>query len=925
MTENERREAARKFSNRWAGKGDEKQDSQKFWTDLLMNVFEIENINEYVEFEKTVYVNGSQKYIDVYLPKVSVLIEQKSLKKDLLKAEHHSGGILLTPYEQAVQYDNALPQNEKAAYIITCNFSEFHIYDMNDKGKTLKYETIYLSDLQDHFHRLDILKQKENVKISEEEEVSKQAGDIIGEIYDEFIRECGDEKETLHLINVLLVRLVFCFFAEDSGIFSYNQFHNYLSGYKTEHMQIALRELFRILDTPYNKRGKFLEPKLAEFPYVNGGLFSEEIDIPPFTNKIRTLILKNASEDFNWSKISPTIFGAIFESTLNQETRRNNGMHYTSVENIHKVIDPLFMDGLKREYKSAIETKDKSWRTRRLTALWEKIAGLKFFDPACGSGNFLTESYISLRKLENKIIFYLDKEQTENQITMDFVSKQYFGVKVSITQFYGIEINDFAVAVAKTALWIAEAQMLALTKRSSNITDDYLPLVTNANIVQGNALTTKWESIVSHNEINYIMGNPPFVGARIMDQSQKKELNEVFSGWKNVGNLDYVSAWYKLTVDYIRGTNIRAALVSTNSVVQGETVGILWKPLFEKGVHFDFAYKTFKWDSEAKIKAHVHCVIIGFSTAINNEKKMIFEDDQLRFASNINGYLFDAPDVFIEKRTYSDPKAPNIHYGSFALDDNNFTISEEEYKDLAKKDPKALDFLRPFIGAKEFLHGKKRYCVWLKDASPAEIKKSKTIVKKVEAVQEWRSKSNRKTTKDLAETPTLFAEIRQPNTKYLAIPTVCSEKRRYIPMAYLSPDVIASNQLYIVENADLYHFGILSSNVHNSWMRAICGRLKSDYRYSNSVVYNNFPWPSPTDSQRKQIEHTAQGILDARAMYPDSNLAELYDRKLMPAELTKAHHLNNIAVMKAYGFDPGKMSELNCVEALMEMYKERSK
>ena len=920
MTESERREAARQFSNRWAGKGDEKQDSQKFWTDLLMNVFEIKDINEYVEFEKPVYVNGNQKYIDVYLPKVSVLIEQKSLKKDLLKAEHHSGGILLTPYEQAVQYDNALPQNEKAAYIITCNFSEFHIYDMNDKGKTINHKTIYLSNLQDHYNTLRILKQKENVRISEEEVVSKQAGDIIGEIYDEFIRECGDEKETLHLINVLLVRLVFCFFAEDSGIFSYNQFHNYLSGYKTEDMQIALRELFRILDTPYDKRGKFLEPKLAEFPYVNGGLFSEEIDIPPFTNKIRTLILKNASEDFNWSKISPTIFGAIFESTLNQETRRNNGMHYTSVENIHKVIDPLFMDGLKREYKSAIETKDKSWRTRRLTALWEKLAGLKFFDPACGSGNFLTESYISLRKLENKIIFYLDKEQTENQITMDFVSKQYFGVRVSITQFYGIEINDFAVAVAKTALWIAEAQMLALTKQSSNITDDYLPLVTNANIVQGNALTTKWESIVSHNDIDYIMGNPPFVGARIMDKVQKKELSNIFSGWKNAGNLDYVSAWYKLAADYIRGTNIKAALVSTNSITQGESVSILWKPLFEKGIHFDFAYRTFYWDSEAKIKAHVHCVIIGFSTGNSSEKKMIFDGNEMRFAKNINAYLMDAPNVFIESRTRPLCNVPEIGIGNKPIDGGNYLFTKEEMDEFIKEEPLSQKYFKPWYGSREFINRVPRYCLWLGDCDPSELRKMPKCMERVKAVRAVRMDSKSDGTRKIADRPTRFHVENMPNTSYIAIPETSSSSRRIIPIGFLSPDVLCSNAMRLMPNATLYHFGILTSNLHMAWMRAVGGRLKSDYRYSKDIVYNNFPWPNPTKEQKQRIELTAKQILIVREKYKHASFADLYDKDTMPNDLYTAHIKNNQAVMSAYGFKG--MSEPDSVAALMKLYQE---
>lgn len=925
MNYNEQREAARKFALKWQKKGDEKRDAHNFWIELLSNVIGIENATDYIEFEKSVTIDGHAKYIDGYIPTVRVLIENKSFNKDLYKPELQSDGTMLTPYQQAKRYAEKLIFNEVPRYIVTCNFQQFNIYDMNEKNPEHSVQVVKLINLQDQVGRLDFLRKTKYVNISEEMRISKKAGDIIGEIYDEFMKQYEDPTDlsAQHNINVLCVRLVFCFFAEDAGLFkSHSAFHDYLASYTLENMQGALRELFRILDTPYEKRGKFLEEKLKMFPYVNGGLFSEYVDIPAFTDELRLLILKNASQDFDWSEISPTIFGAMFESTLNPETRSKGGMHYTSVENIHKVIDPLFLDGLKREFKVAKETVDPTWRTRRLKALREKMAALTFLDPACGSGNFLTETYISLRKLENKIRDILTND-TKGQMTLDILTNEDLGIKVSITQFYGIEINDFAVSVARTAMWIAEAQMLAKTKNNANISGEFLPLTTNANIIEGNALEIDWNDIIPATSLNYIMGNPPFNGARRMEKNQKKELEKVCKGWKNVGSLDYVSGWYKLALDYIKGTEVHAALVSTNSITQGEAVGFLWKPLIEQGLHIDFAYRTFIWDSEATIKAHVHCVIVGFSTVKNIGKKELYEGDELRLVDNINPYLYNAPNIIVEARKKPLCAVPDMCFGNMPNDGGFLSdYSRADMNYIIGKYPEASVCFKQFMGATEFINGKERWCLWLKDVPPKIIKSVKPIYEAVNKVRKMRQESTRDSTRKLSDVPYLFGEIRQPDTDYLLIPRHSSQSRRYIPIGYMSKDVICGDSNMMIPNASLYTFGIMNSNVHMAWMRLVCGRIKSDYRYSKDVVYNNFPWPeNPSMDAIKLIEFTAKQILDVREKYTGNTLADLYDPATMPQDLFEAIKMNNSAVMRAYGFSAKDMSEEDCVIALMRMYQ----
>ncbi len=945
MTDAEQREAARQFINKWRTGGDEKQDCHPYWLGLLQNVLGVENAIDYIQFEKPVKLpEGDGKvhtrYIDGYIPDVKVLIEQKGSSHTLDEKEPQSGGELLTPYEQAKRYNNNLPYEEKARWIVTCNFLHIWIYDMNEAVP--EPQKIELPDLKTKLPLMDFLVKRDVKQLSHEMEVSIKAGDIVGLIYDAFLKQYGipettpknetkDEKEKrehkLRSLNALCVRLVFLFYSEDAGIFERNQFHDYLEPFPASLCRKALIDLFKVLDTPIDERDEYLEENLAAFPYVNGGLFADEnIVIPQINDEIKSLLLDKASADFNWRDISPTIFGAVFESTLNPETRRAGGMHYTSVENIHKVIDPLFLDDLKAEFKEICAIQQPRAKRNKLDAFQKKLASICCLDPAAGSGNFLTESYLSLRRLENQVI----SEKTGGQISM--VQGNEDLIQISIQQFYGIEINDFAVTVAKTALWIAESQMLDETKSLIyGFNQDFLPLKTYVNITEGNALRLDWNDVVDKNKLTYIMGNPPFVGARLMSGSQKQDVEKIFNGWKNIGNLDYVSCWYKKVADFIKETRIKAALVSTNSLCQGDSVAILWEPLFKQGIHIDFAWQTFRWDSEASVKAHVHCVIVGFSEAISDKKIYItdYQKDQEGkkvektsriIAQNINAYLLDAGDVFVKNRTKPLCDVPELLTGSQRIDDDNYIFTEEEKENFVRREPEAEKYFYTWLGADEFINNRPRQCLWLGECTPSELKKMPAVLKLVENVKNFRLASNRVQTRRSAETPTHFGLEVIPKTNFIVVPVVSSERRRYVPMGFLKPGVLCSNQLNMIPFASLYHFGILESNVHMAWMRVVCGRLKSDYRYSKGIVYNNFPWPTPSADQKQKIEQTAQGILDARALYPDSSLADLYDPLTMPPELRKAHTKNDIAVMQAYGFST-KMSEADCVAELMKMYE----
>lgn len=928
MTPIQQQKAAREFAEYWQGKGNEKSDAQAFWFSLLRQVFGMENPEKDIEVEKPVPLDHTS-FIDVYIPKTKVLIEQKSIGKDLNKGYTQSDGTPLTPYQQAKRYANELPRREYPRWIVVCNFAEFHIHDM-EHPHDAPY-VVLLKDLEKEYNRLLFLVEEGNEHLKREMEVSVKAGTLVGIIYDKLLEQYieKDSVATLKSLNILCVRLVFCLYAEDAGLFgSKTAFHDYLARYDARDIRRALIDLFQVLDTPPDKRDPYLLEDLKRFDYVNGGLFSNEVTvcggapiIPQFTDELRTLILEDASAHFDWADISPTIFGAIFESTINPETRRSGGMHYTSIENIHRVIDPLFLDELRDEFESIKAIAQERQQRQRLDAFQEKLASLTFFDPACGSGNFLTESYISLRRLENEVILLRNK----GQAVMGDIADP---IKVDIHQFYGIEINDFAVSVATTALWIAEHQMLKETAKVVQFNIEPLPLKSYHNIHEGNALRIDWNEVIAPDRLNFIMGNPPFVGGMMMNREQKQEMIDIFGAkTKGIGELDYVGAWYKKAAEMmVSNVNIKAAFVSTNSITQGEQVAILWKPLFEQyGIHFNFAYRTFRWDSEADIKAHVHCVIIGFSSSSASgvsAKTIYLSNFQSVQASNINGYLADAPDVFIENRSTPLCQAPAMNFGNMPRDGGGFILSEEEKIELIEKEPLAAKWVHLFLGAYEFINNKKRYCLWLQGANPAELRQCPTVMARINSVREMRLASSAASTRKMAETPTLFAQITQPLGKeFIIVPSVSSERRRYIPMGFMDKETIASNLVFTVTDATLYHFGVLTSNVHMSWMRIVCGRMKSDYRYSKDIVYNNFPWPTPTDEQRARIEQTAQAILDIRAKYPNCSLADLYDDVTLTPELNKAHQENDRAVMAAYGFDI-KMSESECVAELFRLYKE---
>ena len=921
MNDSRARLAAKNFVQNWTGRGYEKGESQPFWLQLLGEVLGVEHPAQFISFENQVMLDHTS-FIDGTIESTHVLIEQKSLGKNLNQPIKQADGSVLTPFQQAKRYAAELPYSKRPRWIVTCNFAEFFIYDMEKPfGEP---EIVYLKDLEKDYYRLEFLVEQGNEHIEKEMQVSIAAGEIVGKLYDALLAQYKDatKVESLQSLNMLCVRLVFCLYAEDAGIFGRrNMFHDYLAQYQAKDLRRALIALFKVLDEKPEQRDPYLEDELAVFPYVNGGLFeNEEIEIPQLTEEIRTLLLVNASEEFDWSEISPTIFGAVFESTLNPETRRSGGMHYTSIENIHKVIDPLFLDALRDEFAQIKELKQAATVEKRLRAFQEKLAGLTFLDPACGSGNFLTETYISLRRLENEVL----KELLGAQIVLGTFANP---IRVSISQFYGIEINDFAVTVAKTALWIAESQMMKATEDIVNMNLDFLPLKTNAYITEGNALRLDWESVVEKKQLDYIMGNPPFVGYSLQSKEQKADMlalyvDEKGKPYKTAGKIDYVAGWYFKAAQLMQGTAIRTAFVSTNSITQGEQVAGVWKPLYERfGVHIDFAHRTFRWDSEATLKAHVHCVIVGFSEAKNSAPRVIYDEGSVQRVENINAYLVEAENIFIEGRRTPLSESRILQNGGKPTEGGFLILTYDEMAELIKGNPLSEKFIRPYMMGKDFINRKPRYCLWLVKATPSELRKMPLVMKRIEAVREYRLKSPKLATQKKAETPMLFDEVRECSSNYIAIPKVSSENRKYIPIDYLAPEIIPGDKLFMLQDASLYDFGILTSNVHMAWMRAVAGRLKSDYSYSNTIVYNNFPWPTPTPAQKARIEQTAQAILDARALYPDSSLADLYDELTMPVELRRAHRANDKAVMEAYGFWGRLNSEAACVAELMKMYQ----
>lgn len=925
MTDLEQKKAAKEFSIRWKDKGYEKGESQKYWIDLLENVLGVSNAVDFIHFEDTVHIDKRAGFIDGFIDKTKVLIEQKSIDKDLRKAIKQSDGSLLNPFQQAKRYSAELAYDNRPRWIVTCNFKSFLVYDMNNPNG--EPEEILLKDLGKEYYRLSFLVDTKNEHLKKEEELSFKAGELVGKLYDAFSKEYRDinNEQSQKDLNELCVRLVFCLYAEDAGLFGRkNIFHDYLAKYDDlTLMRENLIKLFRILDTPLDKRDPYLEDDLNQFPYVNGGLFSNEnIEIPKFTEEIKNTLLAKASDEFDWSEISPTIFGAVFESTLNPNTRRSGGMHYTSIENIHKVIDPLFLNELRDKLNEAESYKNEKTRNEKLNEFQNYISSLTFLDPACGSGNFLTETYLSIRRLENEAL----EVMSHGMMMLDMSGI----IKVSIQQFYGIEINDFAVKVAKTALWIAEAQMWNETKKiistMSNI-GDFLPLETYENIVEANALRIDWNNVVPNTKCNYIMGNPPFVGQQLKSKEQSDDMALVFGKGSPETKLDYVLCWYKKAIQYMKNKLIKTAFVSTSSICQGESVPAFWKNFVERdNGEIQFAHTSFEWKSEASDRAMVYCVIVGFSNGHTDTIKYIFSNGQEKRVNFINAYLISAPNIWIVNRSNNNLSGlPKMTKGSEPTDGGNLFLNIYEKNKLEEKYPILKKYIKPFIGGSEFLNNKigtfTRFCFYFKNGNPADYIRITEISERLKNIKELREKSTADRIKATAKYPYLFCQDRQPNTDYLVFPQHTTSNRKYIPIGFMNKDVIVGNACYTIPNISLYEFGILTSNVHMAWTNVVCGRLGEGYRYS-PAIYNNFPWPNSTKEQRKKIEQTAKMILDARNKYSESSLSSLYNELSMPPELIMAHQLNDRAVWEAYGKKWTINIESDCVAKLMEMYQE---
>ncbi len=928
---------AKAFSEFWKDKGDERQETSRFWIQLLGDVVEIQSPTNYIEFEKRVK-HKNTSFIDAYIPSTKVLIEQKSADVDLHKAYQQSDGQMLTPFQQAKRYADEMPLSIKPRWIVVCNFQEFLVYDMEQPQA--EPQQIFLKDLAKETYRLQFLVDERNERLSREEEISLKAGELVGKLYDALLKQyINPDAQSLAALNVLCFRIVFCLYAEDAGLFKKRtSFEDYIKSFSPEHLRNGMIALFKALNTKVEDRDKYDRALLEPFPYADGGLFMmEDIEIPNFTQEIVDVLINDCCT-FDWSEISPTIFGALFESTLNPETRRKGGMHYTSIPNIHKVIDPLFMDSLTGEYNGIVNAKySVTAKKQKLFALKHRLAELKFLDPACGSGNFLTETYLSLRRLENKIIEFLnDGERTIGY--NEFIS-------VKINQFYGIEINDFAVTVAKTALWIAESQMTIETEKILGQDIDFLPLKSNSNIVEGNALRINWSTLkpedssiytmpdtlffgaiadtspVKH--YDYIIGNPPFVGYKYLSDRQKDELKHLIPDFRAV---DYVAGWYYKAADVVRNSNVKCAFVSTNSVCQGSHIQNMWYGLFANGIEIDFAWRPFVWESESTNKAHVHCVIVGFShkNSVHAPKMLFDENGNQQNVARINAYLSDSITVVVKRRGKPLCDVPDMTKGAQLIDGGNFMLNSDEEKDaFIKKYPQAEPYVYKYYNAKYFLESPpQKYCLYLKDCPP-NILNTKGIKDKVNAVYKYRANSDAETTRLLKETPTLFFQSQVPEKQNIVVPVVSSGRRGYIPMAFMPPKNVYSNALFYIDNADIYHFGVLSSNVHIAWVNAVCGRMKSDFRYSNDIIYNNFVWPNPTGKHKEKIEQTAQKILDTRKKYVDNSLSDLYDPLLMPKDLRKAHRENDLAVIAAYGWDKN-ITEDEIVENLFELYQKKT-
>lgn len=965
---NSRQYEAALFAQRWEGRGREKSDTQQFWMEFFQAVLGIKDTYDYCTFEKPVRVSGTyngpkvrnridanqqqldlpckpsrkkvtEKSIDVYLPLAKTLVEQKSLGKDLDEVYKQSDDMWLTPFEQAYRYNSSLPFNEMARYIITSNFEEFRIYDLDyqedlfNSGCTI----VKLEELPDKLPLFDFLVREHEEQIKEDRELSSEAARLMAKLRDALAVEYELYDLPDHDLVKLMVRLLFCLYAEDAGLFPPMAFRNYLKdkepGNATGEFRESLKKLFAILDTPDSER-RMVPGELDIFPYVNGGLFSGEIAVPFFTPDTKYFLLQECSA-FNWKKISPPLFGSLFETALDPKLRAANGMHYTSPENIRKATRPLFLDALKRDLARAGLNK------RELERLRNKLASLKFLDPACGSGNFLTQTYMELREIENEALSRIvSLKQTAGQ--MAWAGEGRYSPKVNINQFYGIELNDFAVEVARVALQIANHQM---DQKTSVILQEEivsLPLTKQTNIVRANALKTDWGGVLPSEECSFVMGNPPFLGSKQCSDEQRAELAEVYGDIPGAGTSDYVSGWFVKAARYIAGTDTRCAFVSTNSICQGEQVANIWKPLADMGVQIDFAHDTFRWTNKADKVAHVFVIVIGFGNAGRKGMKALYhhaDPDAVAetiLCDNINAYLRPAPDLFVTNRSKPICAAPLIGIGNKPIDDGNYLFTESEKDEFLSLEPQAAELMHPWVGSREFLHGEKRWGLYLGDITPQQAKNLPLCMERARKVKEFRLKSKSAPTRKIANNPLHYHVENMPKGTSIVIPKVSSERREYIPMGLIEPGVLCSDLVFLVSDASLYHFGVIQSRPHNLWMKTIAGRLKSDYRYSSGIVYNNFPWPGAhvggeevpveelvSKSQRQAVEIAAEKVLDARAKFPEATLAELYDpgSAFLFRELMNAHRSLDAAVEHAYGWKSG-LSDDEITAAVVLLYCE---
>lgn len=868
---NEIKIRAKKFANDYKDAGNERAEAQLFLRDFF-DVFGVTNrrVNTF-RFEVG---DGHGGFMDC-LWKNTILIEMKSRGRNLDKA-----------FNQASDYFSNISEEEEPRYILVSDFQRFRLYDLEQDNTYFEFE---LKDLHKHVRKFSFLSGHQQTDFREQNPINVRACQKMGELHDLFIKN----HYTGHKLEVFLVRILFCLFADDTGIFERGQFYDFVDNSRKDGTDLGMRisKLFQVLDTDLPDRPNSLDEEFAAFPYIDGALFREQISMPDFDADMRKMLLKLCGLD--WGEISPAIFGSMFQSIMNLEERRSLGAHYTSETNILKVIKPLFLDDLYKEYESIRSNK------RRLEAFHTKMSELKFLDPACGCGNFLVVTYKELRELELKVL----EDIYGDQLTYDLSSI----ILLNVNQFYGIEIDDFASQIARTALWLVDHQMNM--KASEHFGGFYhrFPISATPTIVCGNALRLDWNQIVPKTELSYILGNPPFIGARMKNEEQKSDMDLIFGVEKIAhGNLDYVSAWYLKATKYIKNTGIKVCFVSTNSICQGEQASLLWGLLMNKyNVYINFAHQTFKWGNEGSHNAAVFCVIVGFSL-LDLPNKLLFSYETLTSlpdvadATNINNYLLDSENIFIEKRKNPICNVSPMCFGSMPNDGGHLILSKEEKEEFESQYPDSMDLIKRFVGGKEFIHNIERYCIWLHNVSPSRYANNEFIMNRINLTAENRRNSNRQSTIDLASRPSLFGEIRHPYSNYLMVPEVSSEKRDYLPIGYLDSDTIASNCL-IVPNATLYEFGILTSKMHMTWMRYVCGRLKSDYRYSAQVVYNNFPWPDKNETRIREIEVAAQEVIDCRNKYSDCSYAILYNPLSMPPDLAIAHNKLDKAVEKAYG------------------------